>query len=235
MELLLVTADPEPSSVLPSLALLPHRLKTVTPKVATALQAGAHDAVLVDARYDLAAARSRCYRLGSRDLGVPLVAILTEGGLVTVSLQWRVDEVLLEDAGAAEIDARLRLLRPSPAPHDNRADGPLERGDLVIDQARYTARLRGRPLELTYKEFELLTFLAQHPGRVFTRPQLLQQIWGYDFFGGARTVDVHVRRLRAKLGSEHEQLISTVRNVGYTFIQPKHGGLDLTPQTDDDP
>jgi DNA-binding winged helix-turn-helix (wHTH) protein len=90
----------------------------------------------------------------------------------------------------------------------------------VIDEATYTARLKGRPLDLTYKEFELLKYLAQHAGRVFTRAQLLQEVWGYDFFGGTRTVDVHVRRLRAKLGPEHEQLIGTVRNVGYKFVRP---------------
>src|SRR5699024_719966 len=84
----------------------------------------------------------------------------------------------------------------------------------------YTARLRGVALNLTYKEFELLRFLTQHPGRVFTRAQLLQEVWGYDYFGGTRTVDVHVRRLRAKLGPEHDQLIGTVRNVGYRFDLP---------------
>jgi DNA-binding winged helix-turn-helix (wHTH) protein len=84
--------------------------------------------------------------------------------------------------------------------------------------------LRGRPLDLTYKEFELLKYLAQNAGRVFTRAQLLQEVWGYDFFGGTRTVDVHVRRLRAKLGSEHESLIGTVRNVGYKAVRPSRGG-----------
>jgi DNA-binding winged helix-turn-helix (wHTH) protein len=93
-------------------------------------------------------------------------------------------------------------------------------GELVIDEATYTVRLRGRPLDLTYKEFELLKYLGQHAGRVFTRAQLLHEVWGYDFFGGTRTVDVHVRRLRAKLGLEHEQLIGTVRNVGYKFVRP---------------
>ena len=79
-------------------------------------------------------------------------------------------------------------------------------GELVIDEATYSARLRGAGCSsLTYKEFELLKYLAQHPGRVFTRAQLLQEVWGYDFFGGTRTVDVHVRRLRAKLGTEHER------------------------------
>ena len=76
-------------------------------------------------------------------------------------------------------------------------------------------RLRGVPLDLTFREFELLKYLATNPGRVFTRDHLLQEVWGYDYFGGTRTVDVHVRRLRAKLGVEHEQLIGTVRGVGY--------------------
>ncbi|MCB0945867.1 MAG: winged helix-turn-helix transcriptional regulator, partial [Mycobacterium sp.] len=99
----------------------------------------------------------------------------------------------------------------------------------------YTARLRGRPLDLTYKEFELLKYLAQHAGRVFTRAQLLQEVWGYDFFGGTRTVDVHVRRLRAKLGPEYESLIGTVRNVGYKAVRPARGRPAATdPDYDDD-
>ena len=93
-------------------------------------------------------------------------------------------------------------------------------GEVIVDDATYTARLGGRTLDLTFKEFELLKYLAQHPGRVFTRQQLLQEVWGYDYFGGTRTVDVHVRRLRAKLGPENETLIGTVRNVGYRFVLP---------------
>src|SRR5947209_6334604 len=93
-------------------------------------------------------------------------------------------------------------------------------GEQTIDPERYQVRLRGRPLDLTYKEFQLLCYLAQRPGRVFSRSQLLQEVWGYDFFGGTRTVDVHVRRLRAKLGAEHESMIATVRNVGYKLEVP---------------
>ncbi len=116
---------------------------------------------------------------------------------------------------------------------DAGADDPdeIRRGDLVIDEATYIARLRGRILDLTFKEFELLKFLAQHPGRVFTRAQLLQEVWGYDYFGGTRTIDVHVRRLRAKLGAEHESLIGTVRNVGYRFVpdSPKSADAAAAP------
>jgi DNA-binding response OmpR family regulator len=87
---------------------------------------------------------------------------------------------------------------------------------ITIDEASYSAKVRGRPLDLTFKEFQLLHFLATHPSRVFTREQLLSEVWGYDYFGGTRTVDVHVRRLRAKLG-DLDHLIGTVRNVGYRF------------------
>jgi DNA-binding response OmpR family regulator len=92
-----------------------------------------------------------------------------------------------------------------------------------VDEVTYTARLGKRTLDLTFKEFELLKHLAQHPGRVFTRQQLLAEVWGYDYYGGTRTVDVHVRRLRAKLGAENETLIGTVRNVGYRFVAPPPG------------
>jgi DNA-binding response OmpR family regulator len=146
--------------------------------------------------------------------------ITTEGGLAAVNADWGVDDVLLETAGPAEVEARLRLSvgRLQAAGEDK--PNEITTGELVIDEATYTAKIRGRLLDLTFKEFELLKFLAQHPGRVFTRAQLLQEVWGYDYFGGTRTVDVHVRRLRAKLGAEHDQLIGTVRNVGYRFVVP---------------
>ena len=233
MELLLLTADPDPGSVLPALALLPHGVRTAAPEVAALLDAGPHDAVLVDARTDLVAARSLCRLLGSTGSDVPVVAVLNEGGLVAVSGEWAVDEILLPVTGPAEVDARLRLLTARPGA-DASAGGALVLGELVIDEATYAARLKGRLLELTYKEFELLKYLAQHAGRVFTRAQLLQEVWGYDFFGGTRTVDVHVRRLRAKLGPEHEQLIGTVRNVGYKFVRPNRAGLGVPAAPDDD-
>ena len=102
-------------------------------------------------------------------------------------------------------------------------------GDLSIDEATYQARVGTRTLDLTFKEFELLKYLAQHPGRVFTRAQLLQEVWGYDYFGGTRTVDVHVRRLRAKLGPDHEALIGTVRNVGYRLVPDRAGAAATEP------
>ena len=221
MELLLLTSDPDPESVLPSLALLAHTVRPAPSEVASLLEAGTADIALVDARTDLAAARGLCRLLGSTGSAVPVVAVLTEGGLVAVNPDWGLDDILLPGTGPAELDARLRLLvGRSGGLASPESAGKITLGELSIDEGTYTARLRGRPLDLTYKEFELLKYLAQHAGRVFTRAQLLQEVWGYDFFGGTRTVDVHVRRLRAKLGPEHESLIGTVRNVGYKAVRP---------------
>ncbi|WP_020501228.1 winged helix-turn-helix transcriptional regulator [Sciscionella marina] len=223
IDLLLLTSDPEPNSVLPALGLLPHEVKTLAPEVSALLAAGPHDAVLVDARADLASAKSLCKLLSASGAEAPVIAIVNEGGLVAMNAEWGVDDILLPAAGPAEVDARLRLVRSRGAAET--PDGGLVKlGELMIDENTYSARLRGKILDLTYKEFELLKYLAQHAGRVFTRAQLLQEVWGYDFFGGTRTVDVHVRRLRAKLGPEHEQMIGTVRNVGYKFVRPPRAG-----------
>ncbi|GAB3206825.1 winged helix-turn-helix transcriptional regulator [Marinactinospora thermotolerans] len=223
--LLLLTNSNEPSDhVLPALGLLLHSVR-VAPAEASALLTPGHDrtggapvdAILVDARTDLVSVRNLCRLLDTTGLDCPLIAILTEGGVAALTPDWQVDDFILTTAGPAEVEARLRL---AIGQSEAAADDPdeIRRGDLTIDEATYIARLRGRILDLTFKEFELLKFLAQHPGRVFTRAQLLQEVWGYDYFGGTRTIDVHVRRLRAKLGSEHESLIGTVRNVGYRFV-----------------
>jgi DNA-binding winged helix-turn-helix (wHTH) protein len=148
-----------------------------------------------------------------------------------VTAEWGADDVILHTAGPAEVEARLRLAIGRKASLAPAAPDEIRSGDLAIDEATYTARLRARALDLTFKEFELLKFLAQHPGRVFTRAHLLQEVWGYDYFGGTRTVDVHVRRLRAKLGTEHEALIGTVRNVGYRFVPAKGGDEVRVPRS----
>jgi DNA-binding response OmpR family regulator len=224
VDLLLLTTDPNPDSVLPALTLLAHNVRVAPAEVSSLMEVGNADVAIVDARADLAAARGLCRLLGSTGSSTPVAAVLTEGGLVAVNADWGIDEFLLPATGPAEIDARLRLLivRTRGLSTDEAA-GKVTLGELVIDEGTYTARLRGKPLDLTYKEFELLKYLAQNAGRVFTRAQLLQEVWGYDFFGGTRTVDVHVRRLRAKLGTEHESLIGTVRNVGYKAVRPNRG------------
>jgi len=219
--LLLLTNALAPSvEVLPALALLSHQVRILPAEPAALVDSPPADVILVDARRELAAAKSLCRMLRATGVSVPLLAILTEGGLAGLTAEWGVDDVLLETAGPAEVEARLRLAIGSLAlsVDDEQVSGKITAGELVIDEASYSARIGGRLLDLTYKEFELIKHLAQHPGRVFTRAQLLQEVWGYDYFGGTRTVDVHVRRLRAKLGLEYEVLIGTVRNVGYRFV-----------------
>jgi len=220
---LLTNAAEPPSEILPALGLLLHTVRTGPADMLTFDDAAAAGAILVDARHDLMSARQLCQLLRRAGAQAPVLALMTEGGLAAVTAEWGADDVVLCSAGPAEFEARLRLAIGRRATALPTASDEIRSGELSIDEATYTARLRSRVLDLTFKEFELLKFLAQHPGRVFTRAHLLQEVWGYDYFGGTRTVDVHVRRLRAKLGAEHESLIGTVRNVGYRFVPPKTG------------
>ena len=230
--LLLLTNALQPSTeVLPALGLLSHSVRAAPAEVSALLDAPRTDVLLVDARRDLPHARSLCRVLRTTGVDCPVLLVTTEGGLAAVTAEWGVDDVLLDTAGPAEVEARLRLALGRRAEAGGEDDlTEIRRGDVTIDEASYTARVRGRVLDLTFKEFELLKFLAQHPGRVFSRAQLLQEVWGYDYYGGTRTVDVHVRRLRAKLGSDHETLIGTVRNVGYRFVLPKEPRETDAPQ-----
>ena len=222
MRLILLTRAMEPSAeVLPALGLLAHHIRTLPAEPTALLDAPDCDVLLIDGRRDLPAVRGLTRLLRQTGINVPLILITTEGGLAAVQWDWGMDEILVDSSSPAEVEARLRLAisrvgdiagTPASEPEEIRS------GELMIDEATYTAKLRGRTLDLTFKEFELLKFLAQHPGRVFTRAVLLQEVWGYDYFGGTRTVDVHVRRLRAKLSVEYEALIGTVRNVGYRFV-----------------
>ncbi|MGM0384725.1 MAG: winged helix-turn-helix domain-containing protein [Actinomycetota bacterium] len=214
--LLLTAAGGSVERVMPVFALLPHRVRLAPLTPAALVEAMEADAIVLDARTDLVAARSLCQL--TRTLQTPpVLLVVTEGGWSVVGASWGAADVVVDSAGPAEVDARLRMAFERAQEFATPAPETVEAGDLVIDPAAYTARLRGLTLDLTYKEFELLRHLAANPGRVFTRAQLLQEVWGYDYFGGTRTVDVHVRRLRAKLGVEYDQLIGTVRNVGYRF------------------
>ena len=209
--------------MLPALGLLPHQVRVLPAEAAALIDAPPADAVLVDGRRDLAGARvavpaaphhrPRLSRCCCRHRGRPGRRRRRLGRGRRPARHRRAGRGR-GPAPAGDRPDRLRRAARRAAAAEIRA------GDVVIDEATYTARVRGRALDLTFKEFELLKFLAQHPGRVFTRAQLLQEVWGYDYFGGTRTVDVHVRRLRAKLGAEHEALIGTVRNVGYRFVPP---------------
>ena len=214
MAQLLILTSTVDSDVLPALGLLNHRTRSIPAEPASLVTAPTADLILVDARLDLASAKSLCKILVTTGVTVPVLLVLTEGGLTAVQSDWGVDDVILESAGPAEADARIRLAIGRLT--EDKSSSKIQTSGVIIDEASYSAKVHGRSLDLTYKEFELLRFFASHPSRVFTREQLLSEVWGYDYFGGTRTVDVHVRRLRAKLG-DLESLIGTVRNVGYRF------------------
>lgn len=214
---LLCLSDRDPADSLPGLDLLPHDVRSspLSLRVPETM-ADRFDAILIDGTLDARRARAACLSLidGS---DTPRIVVLPEVALTALTPDWGVQELLLPTASPVEIELRLRLLERPQAVEQPSA---VHAAGVVIDESNFTARLFGRPLDLTYKEFELLHFLAGNPGRVFTREQLLSDVWGTDYFGGTRTVDVHVRRLRAKLG-EHEGLISTVRGVGYGFARAR--------------
>ena len=191
----------------------------MSPEPTALIAAPEVDVILIDGRTDLPAVRSLCRLLETTGNTSPVILITTEGGLAAINQEWGLTDVLLVDASPAEIEVRIRLATTKVDSVSSFESGSeIKAGELSIDESTYSAKLRGRTLDLTFKEFELLKFLAQHPGRVFSRDQLLREVWGYDYFGGTRTVDVHVRRLRAKLGPENENLIGTVRNVGYRYV-----------------
>ncbi len=200
-------------SLLPALELLDHTLAQGSLTTDGLLHAPEADLVLVDATTDLAAASQTCRAAAAAELERPVMVVVGDSGMAALKCGWGFDDWLLPGAQPAEVETRVRLVvERSRAGRRSRAASV---GELSIDEDTYVVRLGGRPLDLTYREFELLKYLAHHPSRVFTRGQLLSEVWGYDYYGGTRTVDVHIRRLRAKLGPEHEALIGTVRGVGY--------------------
>jgi DNA-binding response OmpR family regulator len=218
--LLLTNTHGASAEVLPALGLLQHSVRILPAEASVLVDAPDADVLFIDARRELPAAKSLTKLITTTGIGCPIIAITTEGGLSAFNADWGINDVMLDTAGPAEVDARIRIVLGKQAASDLHNDphsGEIRSGDVSIDESTYTARLKGEVLDLTFKEFELLKYLAQHPGRVFTRAQLLQEIWGYDYFGGTRTVDVHIRRLRSKLGPEFEAIIGTVRNVGYRF------------------
>jgi DNA-binding response OmpR family regulator len=176
------------------------------------------DLLLIDATVDIDVAADATKRLSlAWEIGIPpLIAVVNEDTITTFRLESGADDFLLAGASAQEISARMSLVARR-AGHGDEAT-VIKVGDLIVNPDNYQVYVRGLPLDLTYKEFELLKFLAQRPGRVCDRDLLLREVWGFDYYGGTRTVDVHIRRLRAKLGAEHEALIETIRNVGYRLV-----------------
>ncbi len=178
---------------------------------------------IIAADTDLSAALSFCRNLRQGDNPLKPVLFLVKATQLG-DLDWRdelFDDFVLTPLRPEELQARLQHLFW----RTGRGTRPelIEYGPLTLNTETYQAALDGRPLDLTYMEYELLKFLTSRPGKVFTRETLLSEVWGYDYFGGARTVDVHVRRLRAKLSEEHANLIQTVRSVGYRFGQSRWG------------
>ena len=178
---------------------------------------------IVVAADDPEGAFALCRALRKRDLPLePLLVLVSGAQLADLELRDDLfDDFCLYPFQPRELEARLKHLFW----RTGRGTRPelVEYGDLLLNLETYQAAIAGKPLDLTYMEYELLKFLASHPGKVFTRETLLSRVWGYEYYGGARTVDVHIRRLRAKLGEEHANLIQTVRSVGYRFGQSRWG------------
>jgi DNA-binding response OmpR family regulator len=154
-------------------------------------------------------------KLAAKEL--PFLVMVQEPHLRELTFVSGLEDFLVTPVAPELLETKVRFLLKR-LNHLSPGSG-IQIGKLKVDVDRYEVSLNGELLELTYKEFELLKFLATHTGRVFSRDQLLNQVWGYDFIGGTRTVDVHVRRLRAKLGPKYASLIATVRNVGYKFLE----------------
>ncbi|MEG3585676.1 MAG: response regulator transcription factor [Actinomycetota bacterium] len=225
MSSLLVFPDPPPPELAQSLDLAGFSWKAVGNSSVAEAYAADHEwngAVIV-ADEDPNSAFSLARSLRKRDnpiQGILLLLNATQLGQLELRDEL-FDDFILTPFRHQELEARLKHLFWSQG-IDSRGE-VITHGDLVLNIETYQATINSRPLDLTYMEYELLKFLVSHPGKVFSRETLLSRVWGYDYFGGARTVDVHVRRLRSKLGEENAGLIQTVRSVGYSFGQSRWG------------
>lgn len=152
---------------------------------------------------------------------LPTMALVTEQDLNSYDAALGFDDFIVQPYRALELVARIRQLLWRSGRSTAEAPEVIRYGDLTIDMAKYEVYVAGRPVELTFKEYELLRFLAANPEKVFTREMLLNRVWGYDYYGGARTVDVHIRRLRSKIEDRDHVYIETVRNVGYRFRESR--------------
>lgn len=218
--LLLTDQHSDVRDLLRSFPSAPYRVLTMPLKGTEAadLIRGHPDVLLIDATGDVMVAEEATKKLAlAWEIGLPpIIVVVDEDAVARFRFESGADDFLLTHASVGEISARLALAARRTGQGDEAT--VLKVGDLTVNPDNYQVYVRGRPLDLTYKEFELLKFLAQRPGRVCDRDMLLREVWGYDYYGGTRTVDVHIRRLRAKLGVEHETLIETIRNVGYRLV-----------------
>ena len=205
-----------PGATIPgALSLLSHATSAVATTQEAIVRMDAADVLVVDGRDDLVWARAVTTTLRQARADIAILLLLPPNGVPLIGRDWGFTDFVSDTSEPAEFDARIRLLLHSVNETKILAFGPIR-----VDEAAYLATLSGDPLDLTYTEFELLRYLMGNPGRVLTREVLLSQVWGYDYYGGTRTVDVHIRRLRAKLG-QYDWYIGTVRNVGYRFTQAR--------------
>ena len=172
------------------------------------------DAVLLDLD-GLSDYRARRLAAHCRELGLPVLAVISAEHLANYDPSLNMDDLILQPLRSGELMARLKQAIFRLRGPDNRT--MIRVGDLLIDTERYEVRLAGKRVVLTYKEYQLLVLLASNPGKVYKRDSLLSQVWGYDYFGGTRTVDVHIRRLRSKIEDVSHSFIETIWNVGYRF------------------
>jgi len=145
---------------------------------------------------------------------LPVIALVSSSTLHLV-LEQGFEDFVIKPWNLDELSTRIRRAIAETTKPDR--DMVIKVGDLIIDPMRCEVELAGRLLALTFKEYELLKLLATNEGKVFTRESLLNEIWGYDYYGGDRTVDVHIRRLRSKIEDSVHSFIETVRNIGYKF------------------
>ncbi len=223
MSSLLVFPDPPPPELAQSLDLAGFSWKSVANSSVAEAYETDHEwngaVIVADEDPNSAFALARSLRKRSNPIqGILLLLNATQLGQLELRDEL-FDDFILTPFRHQELEARLKHLFWSQG-IDSRGE-VLTHEDLVLNIETYQATINGRPLDLTYMEYELLKFLVSHPGKVFSRETLLSRVWGYDYFGGARTVDVHVRRLRSKLGEENAGLIQTVRSVGYSFGQSR--------------
>ena len=225
MEPILLFPDPVPPELAQALDLAGYPWKAAADE-STAARLEPDDGwagAIVCAHVEPERAFALCRALRKRDAPLEPVLLLVSGTQLG-DLELRddlFDDFCLAPFHPIELEARLRHLLWKGG--GGVKPDVVEYSELALNVETYQASIEGRPLDLTYMEYELLKFLAQNPGKVFTRELLLSRVWGYEYYGGARTVDVHIRRLRAKLGEEHANLIQTVRSVGYRFGQSRWG------------
>jgi DNA-binding response OmpR family regulator len=225
MEPLLVFPDPAPVMLTGGLERAGYPWRAVNSHSDSAVSGTDEDwsGAVICAEGDPEGAFNLCRMLRKRDLPMePLLLVVSEAQLDDLQMREDLfDDFVVSPFRPHELDARLKHLfwRTGTGTRPEL----IEYGPLLLNLETYQAAIGGRHLDLTYMEYELLKFLATHPGKVFTRETLLSRVWGYEYYGGARTVDVHVRRLRAKLSEEHANLIQTVRSVGYRFGQSRWG------------